>query len=239
MSVFSKKIYCLILLFLINSSVAGATGSIEVFAIDCRTNEERQLPEIEIFHNQHSYGAWRAKWQESWDGLTVDEQFEEGVYYIEYKSIFGKIERKKVTILNGVKQKVYLCMDKLNHKKSQITPLIDKLKNGEKYTIQNTFRGSIDYGIESVIIKKNNGVYYAQFKKRQKRLSKKEITLLRYFEIELNLLRNRRKFCSWANEFLLSYKQNRIEIIESSCEWNGWGYLLKKLGWKAFEPKKT
>jgi hypothetical protein len=224
---------------MINSGVVWAKGSIEVVAKDCRSNEERPLFEIELFHNNYSLGIWHPDFNQLWDGFTINRSFSQGVYYIEYKSIFGKIERKKTNILNGFKQKVYLCVDKINHKNAKYNSIIDKLENGDKYVIQNSYRGSFDYGTELITIEKNSGLYYAEFKKKRKMLSKKEIELFINFEIELNIIRNRRRFCSWSNTFLLSYKQGEIEIIDSNCDWNGWTYLLKQLGWKAFKLNKT
>jgi hypothetical protein len=95
-----NKIYFLVLLFF-NSQISLAQEYIEVFAIDCRTNEERELNEVEIFHANHSHSRRYPGASQKYDGFKIYDDFEVGTYYIEYKSIFGRIERKKFEILKG------------------------------------------------------------------------------------------------------------------------------------------
>jgi hypothetical protein len=130
-------------------------------------------------------------------------------------------------------------MDQINHNAENYHSIIEQLKNGEKYRIKNTYIGSFDYGTESIEVSKVRGEYFVKFKNKQKKLSKKDVELFKNFEIELNIMKERRQYCSWSNSFLLSYKKSKLKMIDTNCSWGGWPYLVEKLGWVAFEANKT
>ena len=150
-------------------------------------------------------------------------------YRIEYNSIFGKTENYHFKIADNKKQLIELCLDYFNYKAETHVPFIDRLKENENYTIMISSIGDFTGGkLEAhIVISKSNNTYFVEFKKNKKKLNQSQIDFIKHFELELINMES--YGCSTVDSYLLTYNNEKIQISDGSCAWEGFNVLFKQL----------
>lgn len=111
--------------------------------------------------------------------------------------------------------------------KSDTQLIIDKLKNGESYTIIVESKGYIYYS-DTLVINKNFDLYYLQFNGKTNDLSLNNLGQIRDFEIKINNCCSHFG-CSETSNYKLLYKNEIIEFSDDGCELDRVSSLLRKL----------
>ncbi len=152
-----------------------------------------------------------------------------GKYSVKFNSIYERLEIVEFEV-NSKTQEIELCIDKIDYDLANNNLFIDQLKPNEKLKIGFFTFGcfhSEELGLE--IIRKEDQ-YLAKLDKTEIVLSTNQIKLIREFEIELRQVPT--GYCTTTDTYNLTIldSSENMELIDESCEWNGFSNLLVKLG---------
>ncbi len=198
-------------------------ASLEISIKDCRSNKLEYLDELFIIKDNKRIKSLKPEH----NYIQTLTKLDLGTYFLEYKSLFGKTEKKKVTISQFKKYSVDLCMDYINYSKETYKPIIDQLQEKENYKILMSSQGCFHSSADTLIIFRVNNTYSATWKTKKKNLTKSDIEAIRHFEIELNYMNV--DACTTTDTYTIIYKNKTKKIEDGSCDWNGDNYLEKKL----------
>ena len=167
-----------------------------------------------------------------WEGVVING-LEEGVYTIEYVSMFNTIESRTITIGDDRTYNIALCAEHLDHGKKAYVPII-RLKDGEEYVIRYKSQGCFHKFEDFLSIVRKKGNYYSVYKGVEKELTDSEIEILEKFEIELELFRLYSGSCdsTTQNDYFITFQNTETHIPEKHCNWEysqRWSYLLNQI----------
>ncbi|MCK8482270.1 hypothetical protein [Psychroserpens algicola] len=182
-------------------------------------NRSAYLEEFKIFRNDTLIKTVKPKHHS--EQIIKDLKF--GKYEIEYLTQFKKTERKKLELTEKKTYEIDLCIDYINYELESYKPFIDRIKNGESYSIEINSSGCFHRSEEKITISRNANKYYIRFAETEKLLKDEDIDAIRCFEIELNYMES--WGCTSVDDYVLKYKNNLVKISDGSCSWNGGGYL--------------
>ncbi len=157
----------------------------------------------------------------------VIDSLRSGNYRIEYTSIFNKTEGVHVKIKKGKKYYVDLFVDYINHELETYNPIINRLQDGESFSIDFSSRGCFHYSTEEMKIRRESDKYFVEYKDKEKILSKDDVEAIRHFEIELNYMNS--SGCTTTDTYTIFHRAGLVMIFDGSCRWRGLYYLKKKL----------
>lgn len=150
-----------------------------------------------------------------------------GLYEIEYKTKFQQLHRVKIELSEPKEYHIDLCMYYIDYENASHKPFIDQLKDGEFYSIHISSSGCFHSSSDSLVVKRQKGLYYVLFKDQKVLLATEDITAIRHFEIELSYMES--SGCTSVDRYTLEYKQQTLKIRDGSCRWFGSYRLMEKL----------
>jgi len=109
-----------------------------------------------------------------------------------------------------------------------IVPFIDKLQNGEHFTIHYGSTGCFHNQKETMTFQRENDTYFVVLNNEKKTLNDDFIEQIRKFEKEL--AQQSDIGCTTVDKYLVTYKDTHRVIMDGSCAWNGYGKLKKLFG---------
>ncbi|WP_290679715.1 hypothetical protein [Kordia sp.] len=112
-----------------------------------------------------------------------------------------------------------------------IVPFIDKLQNGEQFTIHYSSTGCFHNTKETMKFQRENNTYYVIFNKEKKALDDNFIENIRDFEKQLAQQNN--MGCTTVDNYLMIYNDVQRIAADGSCSWNGYSKLKKLFGFTA------
>lgn len=211
-------------LYLLIISFSHAQATLEITIKDCREkNSWPYLSELKLYKNDTLYQSLEPKHENK----MIIRNLTNGLYRIDYPSIFKKTESKVVDITNNNVYSTELCTDYINYELETYIPFIDRLHEGESYSIEAESMGCFHHISQSMSIENKSGNFYVRDGKKKKQLDSADIEAVRHFEWELNYMQ--RSLCTTTDTYTLTYKKEKLEIIDGSCNWNGYDRLLEKL----------
>ncbi|MFK7749554.1 MAG: hypothetical protein AB8B65_14255 [Kordia sp.] len=112
-----------------------------------------------------------------------------------------------------------------------IVPFIDKLKNGEHFTIHYKSSGCFHNSKEALTFERTNNTYYVVYKNEKKQVSDAFMERVRSFEKELSQQHD--LGCTTVDNYLVIYNDTQRIATDGSCSWNGYSKLKKLFGFTA------
>jgi len=219
-----KKISIILIILIIAARYARAQCVLQINIADCRQEKTIEyIPELKIFRNDVLIKTVKP----SYDDKQVLKNLEFGKYSVEYETIFSKKESKQVEISEKGRYNIDLCLNYLDYESDPYEPIIDRLEDGESYSIQISSVGCFHSSAESYIIDRKSDKYYLNYLDKTKRLNKDAVKAIRNFELELNYMDT--FGCTSSDTYTLVYKQHKVKITDGSCDWNGIYFLRLQL----------
>lgn len=112
---------------------------------------------------------------------AVVKHLPKGKYRIDYGNGFGKMVSEHIEI--GGKKKYNLVLDAGKRDSTETyIPVIDRLANGDSYTIHTISKGCFHSINDTIIISRSKNVYYIFFEHEKKALSAEQTEEIRNFE---------------------------------------------------------
>lgn len=150
----------------------------------------------------------------------IFEALEKGTYTIVYKSIFNTQEQKTVEITEAKQYEVNVCLDAMDYSKQTYKPVIDRLKDGEYYTVYADSRGCFHWTQDELKVKRVGKNYQASWNDHKKILTETEKEMVRHFEMELNRIEG--GGCTTETNYKLLYEGHLVtKAIDGTCHWGG------------------
>ncbi|MDP5170497.1 MAG: hypothetical protein NWR72_09635 [Bacteroidia bacterium] len=219
-----KNLIIILASIIFASEFCNAQSTLQVDIKDCRQESSFEyLSEFKVFRNDSLIKTIEPKHESN----QTLKDLEYGKYRIEYKTMFSKTESVNIELTEKKKYTIDLCLNYLDHESDLYQPFIDRLENGESYSIQVSSQGCFHSSNETITIKRKSDKFYLTFQGKDRLLDNKEIRAIRYFEIELNYMES--YGCTTTDTYVLKYKSKEVKISDGSCDWNGDYYLKKEL----------
>lgn len=214
------------LLFACRTDKKLETGGLSVTGNYCKypDNNFLALP-FQLFKNEAQFKSDTLRFS----GAVKFKNIPYGKYIIKFKSIYDRQEKIEVEI-NSKTQDISLCIDQIDYNLTKNHLLIDELKPNEKLKIDFNSFGCFHSEKSGLEITRTDSQYLAKMEGTEIVLSAIQIKLVREFEIELREIRT--GFCTTSDTYNLNIlnSNKNIELMDVSCNWNGFSNLLKKLG---------
>ena len=141
--------------------------------------------------------------------------------------MFHIVESVEVELFKRKRYKVDICIDFIDYKTNKYTPIIERLKDGESYSIHVMSSGCFHYTEADLIISRKNNEYYLKYKGVKQMLSLKEIEIIKKFEMELVHVYD--YGCTSVDYYSVSYLEEEFSVIDGGCSWGGFYHLKKNL----------
>lgn len=188
-----------------------------------------QFNEVELYRNDSLVKTYEI----NFEGSKQFENITEGDYYVIVNTFFGKKKSEIIKVKNEVNSNVFvICIDELNENiLNSSNSIIDNLKNDEEIKLNYSFGGCFNSGkFETTIIKKK-GKLFLKYNSKIKKLSKKQISILKIFFIEFENLKDCNTTCvSTSNSKIEVLYQKEKKSFSFSCyKWSGFQNLEKDL----------
>ena len=226
-----KNIIIILSLAILSLAIGCTPGSIQVNIEDSRTEYgSATVRELKIYRNDSLIRIINPVQRDR----HVIENLKWGNYRIEYKSIFKKPESVYVKIRKGKKYYVNLFVDYINHELETYNPIINRLQDGESYSIDFSSHGCFHYSTEKMKIRRESDKYFVEYKDKEKMLNDEDIEAIQHFEIELNYMNY--SGCTTKDTYTIFHRTGFVMVFDGSCRWRGLYYLKKKL--KLIEEKR-
>ena len=212
----------------IKSRDIADTCGIALFGVDsCNNNSlEKKIYKFELFRDYSLIESVITNHQSVGFG-----NLHEGAYIIKYE---GRLNGTTINDLflepkrNNIGS---LCFKDIAEYNGKITPFINQLNDGEVFAIKFFSYGCFHNNDSTIYISKDKGNYFLENGRDKVELTEYQKKIVEEFEHELVS----RKFlggCTTHHEYILIYKNNRIYIDDSSCNWNGFYNLIEDLSGK-------
>ncbi len=223
-AILKSKLIIMILLLQFVAAKGSNKAVLEIRIRDCRFQEFAYLEKIILFK----------------DGVIIKELFPEhhhiqiindielGTYSLEYKSIFNKTEKVKVTISEYKKYNIDLCVEQIDYSTAKYKPILDRLKNNERYQILMYSHGCFHHNKDTLTVSRKGNTYIAKLGLESKILEKSDIDAIRHFEIEFNCIKSE-EGCTTVDEYKIVYRLKRKKLKDGSCSWCGYYFLKNQL----------
>lgn len=224
-----------VILFLVSATNKNK-ATLKINIIDCRNNYAGYIEKIKLIKNNENIREVEPRFDRDKTIIEIDT----GVYFLEYKSIFNKIERIKIVASECKKYSVDLCINYIDHSKEVYKPIIDQLQNNESYKIIMTSHGCFHSNSDTLTISKKDNSYQITYKKaipeefkninpgllKTQTVNNKDLEAIRHFETELNYMTD--GGCTTTDRYTINYK-SESKFIDGNCSWNGGHYLKQQL----------
>lgn len=155
-----------------------------------------------------------------------------GIYKIEYVSIFGTSEYETIEINKKGKYSLIACVNKLDTSEIGLTPFVRQINERDTMVIKLHSTGCFHNHFDSLLIyRKDSSLLFAQYNGIEMELSEDDIKLIEEFEFELPY--NNGGGCTTVDSYEIEFKTQSIYAFDGSCNWYGFDYLLKSLNLKS------
>lgn len=159
------------------------------------------------------------------------ENLEFGSYELRYTDIIGNKISKIIYVNGNVYYKILI--DSINSSSNfNKTPLMN-LKNNESYKIE-TSGGSIATMHGFYVVEKiDNEYFFESINHDRTKLDSLDLKYINKFESELLTINNKNMcFSTGRMTYNICKNGKQLIIVDSTCNWNGWGNLFLKLATK-------
>ncbi|MBL7997853.1 MAG: hypothetical protein JNL32_04350 [Candidatus Kapabacteria bacterium] len=218
----STILFVLCLAFSSTATIARASAELIITIKECRVIKGyAYLSELQIMKNGEHYKTLKPEH----DNKLILKNLDIGTYSLTYKTIFNKEETFPVNITQNKRYYASICTTYLDYSKETYKPIIDILKEGEAYSICLSSQGCFHSSDDTLIVTRRKNTYSISWGKNSKTLSKKDMRVIRNFEIELTHMAG--DGCTTTDTYVVEYKGAKQETKDGSCSWRG-GYYLKQ-----------
>lgn len=212
--------------FCLSTTLVLSQIPLEIHIKDCRVEHTIGYFKFQVYRKKRLINSFqttsqRPKTLQLLKGGTYRIEYE--TFYRQQKSVFVNIREKKKYIVN-------LCLEYFDHSMVSLTPIINQLKEGEKYQIDFVDAQGVVYREQALIIRRRANQYFASFGEKEIELSAKQIELVQHFEIELSQMEPHD--CTNTDTYTLTYNNTISKILDASCWWEGGSFLIKDLGFE-------
>lgn len=152
-------------------------------------------------------------------------------YNFKFKNALGSVVEKSVSVGSSQRKNTTLFLDSTDYLKHLDESWIAKLKDTETIKFVFNLQGCFNAGKDSVLLSRNEGAYFLQYGKEERKLNKEDIEYLTKFECELPLLPDQ-GFCTSTETYTLTYGSLKKEYVDSDCCWNGTQRFFAHFGFK-------
>lgn len=212
-------------LILLNGGLCFSQSTLAVYIMDCRSDTRFvYLEKFKLFRNDSLLQIVETRPQR--DNRHLIEDLPNGQYRIDYTTMFGKIENAVVDITESGYYRTTLCINSIDYSKESYLPFIDRLQNGETYTVRISSWGCHIDKKDTITITKECDKYFARYGDTTKELNDGEVKIIRQFEIGLQYMEE--GGCTHIDTYVLMYGDKKIEIVDGNCDWRG-KYYLKRI----------
>lgn len=154
-------------------------------------------------------------------------RYERGSYKLTYRNIFGQTVSQSIKATGAAIDTIVLYVDKADFLGEASCLIVDRLGDGECFTIKYSSIGCFHLRDDSLTFSKKEGKLIARYKTRELYLSKKQIEAVREFEKQTKLIGG--AGCTTVDSYQISYKKEISEFRDGSCKWHGFRFLKKEL----------
>lgn len=148
-----------------------------------------------------------------------------GIYKLEYVDIIGNKISKSIKI-NENHNEIKILTDSINTEKFKNQIPFVNLKNNDSYSVEMKGGCVASFHGNYKISRTKNLYYFESIGIKKRKLNQSEIIALKKFESEL-LAINGKDICSSTGRKTFQIKGNiSKEIIDNTCNWNGWSNLF-------------
>ncbi|KAA3439320.1 hypothetical protein [Rufibacter hautae] len=154
-------------------------------------------------------------------------KFEKGTYKISYRNIFDQTVSQIVKATGASIDTVLLYVDKADYTDVVCRAKIDRLKEGEYFTIRYASMGCSHFYRDSLTITNRNGEFIARNKSNLVYLSDKQVEAVRQFEYQTTLIGG--GGCTTMDTYQILYKNEISKATDRSCDWRGFVNLKRQL----------
>ena len=161
------------------------------------------------------------------DTIKIDS-IPHGTYTLEYIDIIGNKIFKTIKVKENLKQ-IQILTDSIDTGKYENQIPFSNLKNNDNYSIEMkggcvaSFHGN--YKISRI----ENIYYFESIGIKKRKLKQSEIDAVKKFESELLTINGRDICSSTGRKTFKINSDNPKQIIDNTCNWNGWSNLFSVL----------
>lgn len=154
------------------------------------------------------------------------KDLELGTYTIVYETIFLQNKHIDVKINKYETYTQIICFNCLDYSLEKYVPIIDRLQEGEAYSVRLESRGCFHFVLDSITISRNNGIYSIKWNDVTKELTLEDLKIIGHFEMELKYASS---FwgCTTKDNYEVSYNGELTKYEDAGCRWKGASYLRK------------
>lgn len=155
-------------------------------------------------------------------------KFKKGNYTIAYKNIFDQEVKQKVFVTGAEVDTILLYSDYVDYSSEAYQPIIDKLQEGDSFTIHYKSVGCEHHEEEHLVFEKRQGVIRARQGNKTTQLTNEQIELIRKVEVQSTLLPEGGG-CTTTDYYTFSFEGEKREVTDGGCDWDGFWVLNKQL----------
>lgn len=155
-------------------------------------------------------------------------KFKKGSYTIAYKNIFDQEVMQEVSVTGAEVDTIILHLDYVDYSRETFLPIIDRLQEGDSYTVNFKSVGCEHDNKAKLMIEKRQGVIRARKGDRATELTPGQIESIRRFEVQSNLLPEGGG-CTTTDYYTFSFKGENRVVTDGGCDWRGFQVLNKQL----------
>lgn len=203
----------------------GKSSELFIKAMDSRDSTDMVfLSSVTLFKENDTLKTDAPKYQIYYLWLG---KFEKGTYKITYRNIFDQTVSQSVNVTGAPIDTVLLYVDKADYTDVVYRPKIDRLKEGEYFTIRYASIGCSHSERDSLTITNRNGEFVARNKTNLVYLTDTQVEAVRQFEYQTTLIGG--GGCTTMDSYQILYKDEISEAADRSCQWGGFVNLKKQL----------
>ena len=136
---------------------------------------------VTIFRNDSLLTTWLPQ-NNQHDTLLVYSKAAQ--YNFRYKNVLGNVIEKSVSVGDSQRKNTTLSLDSTDYLKHLDKSWIAKLKDSETIKLIFNLQGCFNSGKDSVLLRRNEAVYFLQYGNEERKLNKEDIDYLTKFECE-------------------------------------------------------
>ncbi len=203
----------------------GNTSELFVIAGDSRDSSEMvYLSSVTIFKGTDTLKTAASEFPSYYLWLG---KFEKGSYTLSYRNIFDQPVSQVVKATGAAIDTLVVYVDKADYTDVVCRAKIDRLKEGEHFTICYTSTGCGHFERDSLTIYNVKGSLIAYNKFKAVLLSNKQVEAIREFEYQATLIKG--GGCTTVDSYQIKFKKEVSKCADGSCRWEGFKMLTKRL----------
>ncbi len=224
-----KNIYfSILLIFLLNciDSVKTPLGKLHVKIEYCKytNNENPFLGGFKLFKDKTEIQEIELEL----NNQIIIPNLKPGKYYIEYKTLFNRIETIPLIITASELEIAIICFDFMDYKTNKNVLLVDNLQIEKPITIYFESNGCFHKAKNKMSITKTKNNYIIKYNNIDYLITENQFKLIKEFEIELRS--NHTNGCTTQEIYRIGgVDYEEYHFTDGSCNWHGFRNLIGKL----------